>query len=64
MGPASVHGSVPLGPHLPVVMHDGIEDRGQHAPMRTAVGSQPVQDELGDRGVTNQVSAAQDLKVS
>jgi hypothetical protein len=55
---------VPLGAQIRVVMYDGVEDRGQHASMLAAVGAKPVQDELGDRGVTNQVGTTQDLKVA
>jgi hypothetical protein len=55
---------VPLGAHVPVIMYDRFEDRGQHASMLAAVRAQPVEDELGDRGVTHQVGTTQDLKVS
>ena len=63
MGAAPVHRAVPLGSHLPVVLHHRIENRGQHPPVR-AVPLQPVQHELGDRGVPDQLGAAQDLEVA
>jgi hypothetical protein len=64
MGAASVHGPAPFGSQLSIVAHHGIEDRGQHAPVPASIRAQPVQDELGDRGVADQVGTTQDLQVS
>jgi hypothetical protein len=61
---ASIRRPVPFGSQLTIVVHDGIEDRCQHAPVGTAIRAKPVKDELGDRSVTDQVGPSQDLKVS
>ena len=64
MGAAPVHRAVPLVSHVFVVLHHGIENRGQHAPMNGAVALEPVEDELCDWGVPDQLGAAQDLEVA
>ena len=56
--------AVSLGAHVAVIIDDCIENRAQHASVRPAVGPEAIQDELGDGGVTYQVSPTQNLKVA
>jgi hypothetical protein len=64
MGAAPVYRAVPLVSHVFVVLHHGIENRGQHAPVNGAITLEPVEDELRDRGIPDQLGAAQDLEVA
>ena len=64
MGATPVYRAVPLVSHVFVVLHHGIENRRQHAPVNGAVALEPVQHELGDRGIPDQLGAAQDLEVA
>jgi hypothetical protein len=64
MGAAPVHCPVSLVAHVFVILHHGIENRGHHAPVTSAVSLEPVQDELRDRGIPDQLGAAQDLEVA
>jgi hypothetical protein len=64
MGAAPVYRAVALVSHVFVVLHHGIENGGHHAPMAGAVALEPVQDELRDRGIPDQLGAAQDLEVA
>jgi hypothetical protein len=64
MGAAPVHRAVPLVSQVFVVLHHGIENRGQHAPVTRAVALEPVEDELRDRGIPDELGAAQDLEVA
>ena len=63
MSTTTVRRPVPLGSHLTVVVNYRIENRGQHAPMLAASVAEPVEHELGDRSVPDQVGMTQDLKV-
>ena len=64
MGAAPVYRAVPLVSHVFVVLHHGIENRGQHAPVNGAVTLEPVEDELRDGGIPDQLGPAQDLEVA
>jgi hypothetical protein len=63
MGAATIRSTVALGSHVTVVVNHGVENGRQHATMRAAIVTKPVQHELGDRSVPDQVGPAQDLKV-
>ena len=60
---AAVRCAVPLGSHLAVVMHDRVQNGRQHPAMLAALVAQPIEHELGDRCVPDQLGPAQDLKV-
>jgi hypothetical protein len=64
MGAAPVHRAVPLVSHVFVVLHYRIENRGDHASVTGAATLEPVQDELRDRGIPDQLGSAQDLEVA
>ena len=64
MGAAPVHRAVPLVSHVFVVLHHSIENCGQHPPVNGAVALEPVENELRDRGIPDQLGAAQDLEVA
>ncbi len=55
---------VPLGAQISIIVYHGIEDRCQHSPVRATVGAKTVEHELSDGGVSDQMSPAQNLKVS
>jgi hypothetical protein len=55
---------VPLGAEVAVVVHDGIENRGQHATLGTRLPPEAVKHVLSDRCVSDQLGPAQDLEVS
>jgi len=46
---------VALGPHVSIILHHGVKDRGQHSAVRSTIAAEPVEHELGDGSVTNQV---------
>jgi hypothetical protein len=52
MGAASVRRPVPFGSQLAIIMHDGVQDRGQHPSVRTGAWTKPVQNELCNWSVT------------
>jgi hypothetical protein len=64
MGAAPVYRPESLVSHVLVILQHGIENRGHHAPVAGAVALDPVQDELRDRGIPDQLGAAQDLEVT
>ncbi len=62
MRPASIGGTVSLIPHYFIMIHR-IQDRRQEPAPRIRPAPKPVQDELRDRCVTDNVSASEHLQV-
>ncbi len=54
---------VPFSAQVSIIVYHGIEDGCQHSPVRATVGAKTVEHELGDGGVSDQMSPAQYLKV-
>jgi hypothetical protein len=59
-----VRGPVPLGAHAGVVLDHGIEDRPQQAARHSRIAAKPVEHELGDGRVPDQLRPAEDLEVA
>jgi hypothetical protein len=55
---------VPFGAQPAVIMNDSVEDGTQHAPMRAPIALQPIENELGDGCVADQVRPAQYLEMA
>jgi 2',3'-cyclic-nucleotide 2'-phosphodiesterase (5'-nucleotidase family) len=62
--PAAVCGAVALSPHPGIVMHYGVENGGEQPSLDAGIPPEPVEDELRDGGVANQLGAAQHLEVA
>jgi hypothetical protein len=48
---------VPFRAQVSIVVNYGVEDRCQHSSVRAAVGAKPIEHELSDGGIPDQIGA-------
>ena len=62
--PAPVRGPVPLGAHAGVVLNHRIENGRQQPAGNPRVAPKPIEHELRDRGIADQLGPAKHLEVA
>jgi hypothetical protein len=48
---------MPFSPHVTVIAHDGIQNGSKHAAVDAAVTLKPIEHELGDWSISDQVGS-------
>src|SRR5512147_110854 len=61
---APLRGAVALGAHVGIVVHHGVEDGREQAPVDPGIAAETVEDELRDGRVPHDVGPAQHLEVA